>query len=113
MNIQRAIRFTLKTAPFLAVVLAATEAHAQCPPGYRLNRWGRCVPGRVLVPRGCPPGYVMDRFGRCMQAAVIAPTVCPAGYTMNRFGRCVPAVVAPRVCPPGYFYFRGRCIIRR
>lgn len=90
MNIHRALRFTLKTLPAIAVLFVATEAHARCPPGYFRNRFGRCVPLRVVVPAGCP-----------------------AGYVMNRFGRCVPAVVAPRACPPGYFYFRGRCIIRR
>lgn len=89
MTIPSALRISLKAIPFLAVMLASPDAHARCPRGFFRDRFGRCVPLRVVVPAGCP-----------------------AGYVMNRFGRCVPAVVAPRVCPPGYFYFRGRCVHR-
>ncbi len=79
------------TALFALVVVTVFNATAfaqRCPPGYRLDRWRRCVPFAVR------------------------PVVCPPGYVLDRFGRCAPAVVPARACPPGYFYFRGRCVHR-
>ena len=86
------VRAARAIIPALAVFAVGATASAQCPPGYFLNRWGRCVPLRRVLP-------------------IVRPRVCPAGYVL-RGGVCVPFGVRPRLCPPGYFYFRGRCISR-
>lgn len=96
--------------PALAVLLVGTAAQAQCPPGYFLNRWGRCTPSRFVRPRVCPAGYVL-RGGVCVLRQVVQPRVCPPGYFL-RGGVCVLAGARNRLCPPGYFYFRGRCRLR-
>ena len=85
----------------LATLFAAPDAAAQdgCPPGYRLNRWGRCVPMRG-PPAQCPPGYVYDQSGQCV-AAQPQQQACPPGTVVDAYGRCMPVQGRPMACPIG------------
>ena len=108
------VRAARAIIPALAVFAVGATASAQCPPGYRLNRWGRCVPWQqmqpIVQPVVCPAGYIL-RGNVCVLAQVAQPRVCPPGYYLNG-GVCVPFGGRGRLCPPGYFYFRGRCMPR-
>ncbi len=108
----KGVRVARVIVPALAMMALGATASAQCPPGYFLNRWGRCVPARG--PRFqqvvCPAGYVLQG-GVCVLAQVVQPRVCPPGYFLNG-GVCMPLGGRPRMCPPGYYYFRGRCMPR-
>jgi hypothetical protein len=108
----KGVRGARVIVPALAMMALSATASAQCPPGYFLNRWGRCVPirGRVMQPVVCPAGYIL-RGGVCVLAQVVQPQVCPPGYTLNG-GVCVLMGGRRRMCPPGYFFFRGRCMSR-
>jgi hypothetical protein len=86
-----------------------------CPPGYRMNHSGRCVP-RHRHGRGCPEGYTWDESGQCVPAQGAAPApaqpACPPGTVADAYGRCVgaPAPAQP-ACPPGTVADAyGRCV---
>lgn len=108
----KGVRLARVIVPALAMMAVGATASAQCPPGFYLNRWGRCVPvrGPIVQPVVCPAGYVL-RGGVCVLAQVVQPRVCPPGYYLNG-GVCMPLGGRPRMCPPGYYYFRGRCMPR-
>lgn len=112
MNKMQGTRLARVIAPALAMTALSATASAQCPPGFTVNRWGRCVPMRrpIVQPVVCPPGYLL-RGGVCVLAQVVQPQVCPPGYYLNG-GVCVLMGRRGRVCPPGYFFFRGRCMPR-
>ncbi|MFO0625338.1 MAG: hypothetical protein U0325_06925 [Polyangiales bacterium] len=109
----RGVRVGRGIMPALVMTAVSVTASAQCPPGFYLNRWGRCVPARqpIVQPVVCPPGYLL-RGGVCVLAQVVQPRVCPPGYYLNG-GVCVlMGGGRGRMCPPGYFFFRGRCMPR-
>ena len=91
-----------------------------CPPGYYYSN-GRCIRDTV-DPGECPPGYRKDSNGTCIPDGVTCPEgshlengvcvpgkepVCPVGFHKDEYGNCVPD---DDTCPTGYKKENGLCV---